>query len=135
MTLLSLSVFLIPIAVVLAARWASSCPAPSSRPGRACKPLHRSGVLVRRRVLKVLFLVVGSALLVLLSGPVVGGLLLIATGASFALINGVAGVIYALTMPLAGITTIYVYYDALTREQLAQFEPDSSELPAEIVAG
>ena len=69
------------------------------------------------------------ALLVLLSGPVVGGLLLVATGASFGLINGVAGVIYALTMPLAGITTIYVYYDALTGEHLAQLEPDSERAP------
>ncbi len=133
-TLLTLSVFLIPIAIVLAARWALFVPVAELETRKGLGALHRSAVLARRRVLKVLLLVVGSTVFVLLIGPVIGGLLLLATGASFALINGVAGVIYALTMPLAGITTIYVYYDALTREHLAQLEPDASELPTELGA-
>ncbi len=134
-TLLTLSIFLIPIAIVLAARWALFVPVAELETRQGLEALHRSGALARRRVLKVLLLVVGSTVFVLLIGPVIGGLLLLATGASFALINGVAGVIYALTMPLAGITTIYVYYDALTREHLAQLAPDASELPAELGTG
>ncbi len=61
-----------------------------------------------------------------------GGLLLLTTGASFGVINAVSGIVYALAMPFVGITTTYVYYDALTRERLAPPERSADELPAEI---
>jgi hypothetical protein len=79
----------------------------------------------------VLTLVVGAAALVLVVGPVVGVLLLLGTGASFSLVNVVAGVVYAMFMPLVGVITAYVYYDALGRERLRETQVGDDVLPAE----
>jgi hypothetical protein len=40
--------------------------------------------------------------------------------------------VYAVAMPLVGITTTYVYYDTLVRERLDESVPTAGELPAEI---
>jgi len=53
------------------------------------------------------------------------------TGAPFWLVNLVAGVIYALTMPLVAITTVYVYFDRRVASELGA-EVGETELPAEI---
>jgi hypothetical protein len=131
-SLLTLSVYLIPIAVVLAVRWALFVPCTELEGSSGLEALRRSAALVRARWPTVLSLVVATAFLVLLSGPVLGGLLLLTTGASFGVINAVSGIVYALAMPFVGITTTYVYYDALTREQLAPRERSADELPPEI---
>jgi hypothetical protein len=131
-SLLTLSVYLIPIAVVLAVRWALFVPCSELEGASGLEALRRSAALVRARWPTVLSLVVVTAFLVLLSGPVLGGLLLLTTGASFGVINAVSGIVYALAMPFVGITTTYVYYDGLTREQLAPRERSADELPAEI---
>ncbi len=133
-TLLTLSVYLIPIAIVVAVRWALFVPCVELEAVGGLKALRRSAALVRIRWPAVLSLVVVTAFLVLLSGPVLGGLLLLTTGASFGAINAVSGVVYALAMPFVGITTTYVYYDTLTREQLAPQERSGDELPAELTA-
>jgi hypothetical protein len=131
-TLLTLVVYLIPIAIVFAVRWALFVPCAELEEVSGFGALRRSAALVRRRWPTVLSLVVVTAFLVLLSGPVLGGLLLLGTGASFAVINVVSGLVYALAMPFVGITTAYVYYDALTREHLAPAVQASDELPAEL---
>ena len=128
----TLSVFLIPIAFVLAVRWALIAPCAELESMSGLGALRRSGSLVRREWFKVLSLVVLTAGLVLLSGPVLGGLLLLGTSASFAVVNIVSGLVYAVAMPLVGITTTYVYYDVLAREHVAQLEPSVDELPAEV---
>ena len=48
----------------------------------------------------------------------------------FALLNIVAGVVYALALPFVALVTAYVYFDARTRGELEPVQP--SELPAEI---
>jgi len=48
----------------------------------------------------------------------------------FALLNLVAGVVYALALPFVALVTAYVYFDARTRGELEPAQP--SELPAEI---
>ena len=48
----------------------------------------------------------------------------------FALVNIVAGVVYALSLPFVALVTAYVYFDARTRGELEPAQP--SELPAEI---
>ncbi len=131
-TLLTLVVYLIPIAIVLAVRWALFVPCAELEEVSGFGALRRSAALVRRRWPTVLSLVVVTAFLVLLSGPVLGGLLLLGTGASFGVINAVSGLVYALAMPFVGITTAYVYYDVLTREHLAPASQASDELPAEL---
>ena len=71
-----------------------------------------------------------AALLALAAGPLLGALLIFVTDAPLALLNVVAGVVYALAMPFVALTTTYVYFDARVRESL---EPAAAVdvLPAE----
>ena len=61
-----------------------------------------------------------------------GALLIFATSAPLALLNVIAGVVYALSLPFVALVTAYVYFDARARGEL---EPRDTrdELPAEIV--
>lgn len=97
--------------------------------------LRRSRRLVRGTWFKVASLiVVGSALAIVL-GPLLGVALILGTAAPFWLVNLVAGLIYALTMPLVAITTVYVYFDSRVAHELAG-DVEEAVIPAEIeVAG
>ena len=130
-TLLTVSVFLIPLAIVVGVAWALIVPCAELERRGGPGALRRSAALGRRSWFKVLTLVVGAAALVLVVGPVVGVLLLLGTGASFSLVNVVAGVVYAMFMPLVGVITAYVYYDALGRERLRETQVGDDVLPAE----
>jgi hypothetical protein len=130
-SLLASSIFLIPIAVWLAGLWALIAPVIELERASALGALRRSGRLVRGRWLKVASLIVAGGALVLVSGPVVGVLLILATDAPFWLVTVVAGVVYAVTMPLAALITVYVYSDMRIRDELAP-EGERGKLPAEI---
>lgn len=129
-SLLATSFFLLPIAVWLAGRWALVAPAIEIEDATAFDALRRSRRLVRGRWLKVAWLLVVGAGVVLVLGPLVGAVLILTTDAPFWLVNVVAGVIYAVTMPVVALTTTYVYFDARVRVELEGGEP--GELPAEI---
>jgi hypothetical protein len=68
---------------------------------------------------------------VLVLGPLVGAVLILVTGAPFWLVNVIAGLIYAVTMPFVAVTSVYVYFDARVRYELAG-EREEVVLPAEI---
>ena len=86
---------------------------------------------MRHRWLRVASLVGFGAALALVIGPFLGALLILLTDAPLALMNVVAGVVYAIAMPFVALVTSYVYFDARTRLELEPAdEPD--ELPAEI---
>jgi hypothetical protein len=72
-----------------------------------------------------------GATLVLAIGPVVGVLLILGTDAPLWLVNVVAGLVYALTMPLVAITTTYVYADRRVVDELGGERPPVM-LPPEI---
>jgi len=130
-SLLVSSIYLIPIAVWLAGRWALIAPSIELEDLGALAGLRRSRLLVRGAWLKVASLIVVGAALSIASGPVVGALLILATSAPFWLVNVIAGLIYTVTMPLVAITTAYVYFDRRVADELA--EPTSTtQLPAEI---
>ena len=59
-------------------------------------------------------------------------LLLFIPGTPVALVNIIAGLIYAVAMPFVGLTTTYVYYDTLVRERLAPAAEAPARLPAEV---
>jgi hypothetical protein len=124
------SIYLIPIAVWLAGRWALIAPSIELERLGALAGLRRSRLLVQGAWLKVASLIVVGAALAIAAGPVVGALLILATSAPFWLVNVIAGVIYTVAMPLVALTTTYVYFDRRVADELA--EPASSELPAEI---
>ena len=74
-----------------------------------------------------------GGLLALVAGPLLGALLIFATSAPLALLNVIAGVVYAVALPFVALVTCYVYFDARTRHELEpQVHPD--ELAAEISA-
>jgi hypothetical protein len=129
-SLLASTFFLLPIAVWLAGRWALIAPAVELEDLTAFGALARSSRLTRGRWLKVSSLIVVGGALVLLAGPLLGVLLILATDAPFWLVNVVAGVVYAVTMPFVALTTAYVYFDARVRTALEGEHP--AELPAEI---
>jgi hypothetical protein len=130
-SLLASTIFLLPIAIWLAGRWALIVPALELEGVSGFGALRRSGRLVRGRWLKVTSLIVAGAALVLVLGPLIGALLILGTSAPLWLVNVVAGVIYAVTMPFVALTTAYVYFDARVRTELAG-EGAPARLPAEI---
>jgi hypothetical protein len=130
-SLLAGSIYLAPVAVWLAGLWALLAPTIELEGLSAVGGLRRSGHLVRGHWFKVASLLVIGASLALVLGPLVGVALIFATGAPFWLVNLVAGVVYALTMPLVAIMTVYVYFDRRVAYELGH-EVAVSELPSEI---
>jgi hypothetical protein len=129
-SLLASSIFLLPVAVWLAGRWALIAPAIELEQLSALRALRRSGRLVHTRWLKVASLIVLGGGIVLVAGPVVGVGLILGTDAPFWLVNVVAGVVYALAMPFVALTTAYLYFDAGARHEIAD-ETEPADLPAE----
>ena len=128
---LTLTVFLIPLAVWLVVRWALLAQVVELEDRAALNALRRSAELVRGRWLRVASLVGAGAALALLAGPFLGALLILVTSAPPAALNLVAGIVHALALPFVALTTSYVYFDARTRYELeATDEP--REVPAEI---
>lgn len=130
-SLLASSIFLIPLAVLLAGRWALIAPAIELERASAFGALRRSGRLVGRKWLKVSSLIVLGGALVLVAGPMVGVLLILLTDIPFWLVNVVAGIVYAVTMPLTAVITVYVYVDRRVRAEVAP-TADRGKLPAEV---
>ena len=131
-TVLSISIFLLPFAIWLAVRWALLVPVVELEERSALGALRRSGQLVRLQWLKVGTLVVAAAALAIVAGPFLGALLILLVDAPFGLVNVLAGLVYAVAMPFVGIATTYVYHDTLARERLSEREQAPAELPAEI---
>jgi hypothetical protein len=125
------SIFLLPIAIWLAGRWALIAPVIELEEVPALGALRRSGHLTRSRWPKVASLIVAGGGIVLVLAPLLGALLILVTDAPFWLVNVVAGVIYAVTMPFVALTTAYVYFDVRVRHELAG-EHGPPQLPAEI---
>ena len=130
-TLLASTLLLIPVAIWLAVRWSLIAPAVELEHRRALDAVRRSHRLVGGDWLKVGSLTILAASVALTIGPLVGALLIIATDAPFAVLNMVAAVIYAVTVPFVALLTAYVYFDVRVEDEL---EPASeqAELPAEI---
>jgi hypothetical protein len=131
---LTATIFLIPVAIWLAIRWCLLAPVAALEEDRAQGVLSRSRELVRRRWLRTASLVGVSAAIALTLGPLLGALLIFVVDAPLAVLNLVAGIVYAAALPFVGLVTGYVYFDARTRLEL---EPvvDERELPAEIELG
>jgi hypothetical protein len=128
--LLSATGFLIPVAIWLAVRWCLLAPAVELEDRAGLSALRRSGSLVRGRWIRTGSLVGVSAGIALAAGPLLGVVLIFLTSMPFALLNIVAGIVYALSLPFVAVVTAYVYFDARTRGELEPVQP--SELPAEI---
>jgi hypothetical protein len=67
--------------------------------------------------------------------PIVGAALIALADAPLALLNIVAGVVYALAMPFVALTTTYVYFDARVSEELEPATPALLPPEVELSAG
>jgi hypothetical protein len=128
---LTLTTFLIPVALWLAVRWCLLAPVVELEGRGGVAALRRSAGLVRGRWIRVGSLVGVSAGAALIAGPLLGVALIFLTEMPFVLLNIVAGVVYALALPYVALVTSYVYFDARARGELDPAD-DRRELPAEI---
>ena len=93
--------------------------------------IRRSAHLVRQRWVKVVVLVALTSALVLAVGPLLGTALILGTSLPFAVSNAVAGIVYALLVPIIALNTLYVFADISVRERLEPPVEKATELPAE----
>jgi hypothetical protein len=129
--LLTSTVFLIPVAVWLAVRWALVAQVVELEGLRAFAAVHRSAQLVRGRWWWVGSIVGVGAGLAIVMGPFVGALLILLTDWPLGVLNLIAAVVYALSMPFVALATSYVYFDLRVRHELADHKV-ADVLPAEI---
>jgi hypothetical protein len=80
--------------------------------------------------LKVGSLTILGAAIALVAGPLLGALLILVTNAPLPIVDVVAGIVYAVTLPFVALTTAYVYFDMRVRDELAG--PVDDQLSAEI---
>jgi hypothetical protein len=130
-SLLVSTIFLVPIAIWLAVRWALIAPVVALERRPPLAALRHSGRLVRLGWIKVGSLVVVGAAIALLAGPLLGSLLILLTDTPLVLLNIISGVVYAFALPFVALATVYVYFDMRVREELVD-EARPDVLPAEI---
>jgi hypothetical protein len=128
---LGLSVLLVPLSLWLAVRWGLVVPVASLERGTAAAVLRRSATLAAHRPWTVAALLLANAALLVLAGPVLGTLLVLATDAPLETLNVVAGLTFTVLAPFTALILSYAYYDALVREQLAGPATAPRDLPAE----
>jgi hypothetical protein len=128
---LTTTVFLIPVAIWLAVRWSLLAPVVELEDLAGRAALRRSGGLVRGHWIRVGSLVGVSTVISLALGPLLGALLIFASNSSLAILNLVAGVVYAFALPFVALVTTFVYLDVRARHEL-EYEEAPRELPAEI---
>jgi hypothetical protein len=129
-TALTAFAVLIPVAIWLGIRWILLAQVVELEDRSAVGALRGSAAVVRGRWLRVASIVGVGSVVALAAGPLLGALLILVSEAPLALMNVIAGVVYALAMPFVALATSYVYFDARARSQL---EPASAvgDLPAE----
>ncbi len=128
---LTLTAFLIPVAIWLSVRWCLLAPIVELEGDSGASVLRRSGRLVRGRWIRTASLVGLSALLAIAAGPLIGVALIFTTSVPLAFLNVVAGVVYALALPYVALVTAYVYFDARARGELEPVDR-RQVLPAEV---
>jgi hypothetical protein len=128
---LTVTVVLIPLALVLLVLSLLVTPVVLFEHVSGWKAVKRSAHLVRRNWLKVVVLVALTNGLVLAIGPLLGTALILGTSLPFAVSNAIAGIVYALFIPLVALNTVYVYADIVVRDELEPRAEKVPQLPAE----
>jgi len=120
--LLDLTVVLVPVALFLLVSWSllgASVGVEGSPPRGA---LRRSAQLVRGNWWRSAAIAAVAAA-GLLAGPAVGVIVLLASGATFDLVNMIAALVYVVALPFAAIALTYLYFDLRVRHEAAESEP------------
>ena len=111
-------VILIPVAVFVVVRWSLLGIVVGVEHDPAPGVLRRSAELARGHWWRVASIML-VAVLALFVGPIVGVLVLIATGAAFDLVNLIAALVYVAALPAAAIVQTYLYFDLRARREAA----------------
>jgi hypothetical protein len=109
-------VVLLPVAVFLVVRWSLLGIVVGVERDPVPGVLRRSGALARGRWWRVASIML-VAVLALFVGPIIGVLVLIATGAAFDLVNLIAALVYVASLPAAAIVQTYLYFDLRARRE------------------
>lgn len=130
--LCALSVLLVPVGLVVLVACLLVIPVTVVEGRSGWDSVRRSAVLVRPRWVKVVALVAVTSAVVLSTGPVLGTTLILLTSLPFAVSNAIAGIVYALLVPILALNTVYVWADAVVRDELDPPGEKAVELPAEV---
>jgi Vacuolar protein sorting-associated protein 62 len=121
---LNWTVVFLPVSVYLLVRWGLLAAIVELEHNQR-HALRRSWALTHGHWWRSATIIVGVTGAALLIGPIVGGLVLVGTGAAFNFVNLIAGVVYVAALPFAAIAITYLYFDLRERE-----EPSAVEQPA-----
>lgn len=123
----------IPVALWLVLRTATFVPVVVLEGQGAMASLRRSAALGRGQLGRSAGVVLGAAGVPLLAGPVLGGVGLLLVDLPLVAANLLSSLVYAGTVPYAGIALTYLYQDLRVRQQLAaQAAPPPQVLEAEL---
>ncbi len=128
---LGLTVFLLPVAIVGAVLVALWVPVVVIEDRLGWPALRRSAALVRHQLLKVALLIAAAGALAAAIGPLLGTAVILTTNAPFTIGNLVAGLAYAVLLPLVSINATYVYADCAVRDRIRRDAPRQDVLEAE----
>ncbi len=127
---LDLTVVLIPVAIYLLVRWSLLGVVAGLEDNPQPGVLRRSVVLTRGRWWRTAVVAVGVTGAALVVGPLVGGLVLVLTSASFAFVNIISAIVNVAALPFASVVLTYLYYDLDARDadrRVPAVSPDASE--------
>ena len=128
---LGLTVILLPVAIVGAVLVALWVPVVVVEDRRGWSALRRSAALVRHQLLKVALLIAAAGALAAAIGPLLGTAVILTTNAPFTVGNLVAGLAYAVLLPLVSVNATYVYADCAVRDRIRRDTPRQDVLEAE----
>lgn len=131
LVVLTVTLLLIPVSLVLLVLSLLVTPVVLFEGRSGWPAVRRSAHLVRPHWLKVVVLVALTNGLVLAIGPVLGTALILGTSLPFVVSNAIAGIVYALFIPLVALNTVYVYADSVVRDELEPRAEPVPQLPAE----
>jgi hypothetical protein len=129
------TLILAPVGIFFLVRWSLFAVAVGVEGHPQPGPLRRSGGLSTGNWWRVASVVVGITGTALFVGPAIGVLALIGTGATFAVVNLISSIVYMFAMPIAALTTTYLYFDLVERESESRARAEADEPDAPGAAG
>ena len=123
---LDVSVVLIPIAAYILVRWSLLGVVAGAEDDPQPGILRRSTALTRGNWWRTATIVLGLTGLALLTGPALGVLVLLFTGAAFDFVNLIAAAVYVVALPFAAAVVTYLYFDLRVRHEEAPAEEPAS---------
>jgi hypothetical protein len=131
--LFTISVLLIPVALVLLVGWSLLIPVVQLDRRAGFRALRRSWRLVRHQALTVTALVLFAGVLGNLVGGTLATVVILAVQAPFAVVNLLPGVVTALLLPFVSLLFAYAYFNGLALEQAKRTPLPPEDLGTEAV--